>query len=189
MQNSGHQHHDNTTFIPENSTLSHSETVDDRTFCYPQELWCLPLEDDNLSQAYIRSQCGQPLWYNPGELHPSLPMSQSSMEPIPIMMPSQEQSDLFECAWIEDGKRCGHSISSDKRKLGMHLSDSHGIHGKDKKEVVCSWQGCNQPMQRGAIGRHIISRHLQVRWTCKFCPKNYSRRDAMKKHAKDCQAS
>ncbi|KAG2113874.1 uncharacterized protein F5147DRAFT_35990 [Suillus discolor] len=195
MQNSGHQHHvnDNTAFqsIPENSMLLHSETADDRTSYYPQDLWYLPLEDNNLTQAYVWNQYGQLPLFNSGTIPPSLQtmMSQSSTEPLPIMMPSQEQSALSECAWIEDGKRCDHPISHDKRKLSTHLRNFHGVYGPEKKPVVCFWQGCDQNMQRGAIGRHIISCHLKTRWTCKNCSKTYSRRDAMKKHAKDCQVA
>ncbi|KAG1847362.1 hypothetical protein DFJ58DRAFT_798173, partial [Suillus subalutaceus] len=58
---------------------------------------------------------------------------------------------------------------SSQRQLGMHLGNFHGIHGNDKKEVTCFWRACNQKMQRGAIGRHIISRHLNTRWTCEHC--------------------
>ncbi|KAG1878147.1 hypothetical protein F4604DRAFT_598009 [Suillus subluteus] len=194
MQNSGYQHHvnDNTAFrsVPENSMLSHSETADDRTFYYPQDPLCPPPVDENLTQAYILSQFG-PVWYNPGQFPPSLQVMtlQPSTEPLPTMMPPQEQSALHECAWIEDDKLCGHAISNHKRQLGMHLGNFHGIQGNDKKVVTCFWQGCKQKIQRGNIGRHIISRHLNTRWTCEHCFKAYSRRDAMKKHAKDCQAA
>ncbi|KAG1777043.1 hypothetical protein EV702DRAFT_1105230 [Suillus placidus] len=140
------------------------------------------------SATTSRSQCGQPLWYNP--FPPSLQAmtSQPSTEPLFIMnlIPPPEQS---ECAWTEDGKRCGHPILNAKRKLGMHLRDFHGVQGNDKKSLVCFWQGCSRKMQRGAIGRHIISCHLKTRFTCKNCLKTYSRSDAMKKHAKDCQAA
>ncbi|KAG2140291.1 hypothetical protein BD769DRAFT_1662830 [Suillus cothurnatus] len=194
IQNS-EQHHvnDNTAFqsIPGNSISSHSQTVDDRTFYYPQELWHPRPEDENLAQAYTWSQCEQPVWYNPGQFPPSFQevASQPSTELLPNTMPPQEQSAFHECAWIEDNKRCGHLIWDERRKLGMHLSNVHGVQGNDKKGVVCHWEGCNHNMQRGAIGRHIISCHLKTRWTCENCSKTYSRRDAMKKHAKECQAA
>lgn len=197
MQDSAHQHHvnDNTAFgsIPENSMLSHLEIADDRTFCYPQDLLHSSPEDDNLNQAYVWSQFGQPAWYNPGQFLPSLQVMtpQPSTEPLPTTMPRQEQLTLHECAWIENDKWCGHLVSNNKRKLGTHLCDSHGIQGNDKKDVVCLWNGCNRKLQRGAIGRHIVSCHMETRWACENinCTKSYSRRDAMKKHAKDCQAA
>lgn len=193
MQSSGHQHHvnDNTAFrsIPENSMFSHSETADDRTFYYPQDPWCPPPVDDDLTQAYVWSQFEQSVWCNPGKFPPSLQGMSSQPPTEPFPMPPQEQSAFFECAWIEDAKQCGHLISDHRRKLGMHLGEFHGIHGNDKKEVTCFWQDCNQKMQRGGIGRHIISCHMKTRWYCPNCTKTYSRRDAMKKHAKDCQGA
>ncbi|KAG2342586.1 hypothetical protein BDR05DRAFT_351671 [Suillus weaverae] len=192
MQNSGHQYHvnDDTAFrnISENSLLSRSETTNDRTFCYPQDPQRPPPQDDNLTPAYI-CQWGQPLWYNPFTASLQAMTSQPSTEPLPVIIPPQEQSAFLECAWTEDGKRCGHPILDNRRKLGMHLRDSHGVQGNDKNELVCFWQGCSRKMQRGAIGRHIISCHLKTRFTCKNCLKAYSRSDAMKKHAKDCQAA
>ncbi|KAG2140293.1 hypothetical protein BD769DRAFT_1662831 [Suillus cothurnatus] len=195
IQNPGQQHHvnDSTAFrsIPGNSMLSQSQTVDDRAFYYPQELWYPWPEDDNLAHTHTWSQCRQPIWYNPGQFPPSLQVmtSQPSTQLLSNMMPPQEQSAVNECAWIEDGKQCGHPILNDRRKLGIHLSDFHGVQGNDKKDVMCLWQGCNQNMQRGAIRRHIISCHLKTRWTCENCSKTYSRRDTMKKHAKECQAA
>lgn len=195
MQNSGYQYHvnDNTAFqsIPENSMLSHSETANDGTLYFPQDLCYPPPEDDNLTQAYVWNRCGQLPGFNSGTFPPSpflqTMMSQSSTEPLPIMMPSQEQPVLSECAWIEDGKRCDHPIS--QRKLGVHLRDFHGVYGEEKKPVVCFWQFCDQNMQRRSIVRHIISCHLKTKWTCKNCSMTYSRRDGLKKHAKDCQAA
>ncbi|KAG2072277.1 hypothetical protein BDR04DRAFT_1117104 [Suillus decipiens] len=195
LENPGHQHlvNDNTAFqsIPENSMLSHSGTVDDRMFYYPQDPRGLPLEDDNLNQAYVGSQHGRPVWDNPGQFLPTLQVmaSQPSTELLPIMMPPQDQLSFLQCAWTKDDKQCGHLIWGDKRKLGAHLRDSHGVQGNEKKEVVCLWNGCNHNMQRGAIGRHIISRHIKIRWTCEYCSKTYSRRDALRKHTKDCQAA
>lgn len=193
VQNSGHQHHVNynTAFrsIPENPMLSHSEATNDRLFFYPPDPSYPPPQVDDLNQAYIWDQCGQPLWYIPQKFPPSLQAmpSQPLTEPLPNMMPPQEQL-LPECAWIEDGKRCGQPLSDDTRKLGMHLGDSHGIQGNDKKLVTCLWEGCNRKLQRGALARHIRSRHFKTRWACKHCLKTYSRRDAMNKHAKGCQA-
>lgn len=195
MQNYGHQHlvNDNTTFqsIPENSMLSHSVTVDDRMFYYPQDPRRPPPEDDNLNQAYVGSQYRQSVWDNPGQSPPTLQVtaSQPSTELLPIMMPPQDQPVFLLCAWTQDDKRCGHTIWSDRRKLGTHLRDFHGVQGNEKKGVVCLWDGCNHNMQRGAIGRHIISCHMKTRWTCEYCSKTYSRRDALKKHTKDCQAA
>ncbi|KAG2033507.1 hypothetical protein BDR03DRAFT_984985 [Suillus americanus] len=158
-RSSGHQHHvnDNTAFrsIPENSMFSHSETADDRTFYYPQDPWCPPPVDDDLTQAYV--------WQIP-----------------PVLA-----GDVVTAA---DGT-VPYAASRTTRKLGMHLGEFHGIHGNDKKEVTCFWQDCNQKMQRGGIGRHIISCHMKTRWYCPNCTKTYSRRDAMKKHAKDCQGA
>lgn len=193
VQNSGHQHHvdDNTAFrsIPENPILSHSETTDDSFFFHPPDPWYPPAEVD-INQAYILSQCGQPLWYIPQKFPPSLQAmtSQPLTEPLPNMITPQEQL-LPECAWIENGKRCGQPLLDDTRKLGMHLGNSHDIQGNDKKPVTCFWEGCNRKLQRGALARHIRSRHLKTRWACNNCLKTYSRRDAMKKHTKGCQAA
>lgn len=195
VQNFGHQTHvnDNTASrsIPENPVLSHSETTDDGFFFYPPDPCYIPPEVDNLNQAYVWSQCGQPLWYIPRNFPPSLQAMtlQPSTEPLPDMIPPQEQLILPECAWIENGKRCGQPLLDDMRKLGMHLGDSHGIQGNDKKPVTCFWEGCNRKLQRGALARHIRSRHLKTRWACDNCFKTYSRRDAMRKHTKGCQAA
>ncbi|KAG1727605.1 hypothetical protein EDB19DRAFT_192309 [Suillus lakei] len=197
LQNSGHQHHvtDHTAHtafgsIPENSLLSHSETADNTTFCYSENPWYPPPEDNNLTRAYIQSH-RHPLWWNPGNIPPSLQAMtlQSSMEQLPIIMPPQAQPTLHECDWTENGERCCQPILDDRRKLGIHLRDFHNVQGNDKKDVVCLWQGCNRKMQRGAIGRHIISCHLKTKWTCKNCFKEYSRKDAMKKHTRECQAT
>ncbi|KAG2118468.1 hypothetical protein DEU56DRAFT_139530 [Suillus clintonianus] len=190
VQNSGHQRStDRTAFhsFPENPIL-HSETADDTTVYYPQDSWYPPPVDNNLAQAYVWSQVP---WYGPGELSsPSLQVmtSQPPVEPLPVATPPQAQSALSPCEWIEDGVRCGQPISGDMRKLGTHLGDAHNIHGHERKPIVCFWPGCGRKMQRGGIRRHIASCHLFIKSSCTRCSKEYSRRDAMRKHAKQCRA-
>jgi hypothetical protein len=54
---------------------------------------------------------------------------------------------------------------------------------------VCRWRDCGQKLQRRGIGRHVASRHLKIQSYCHRCSKPYSRRDAMKKHARECQGA
>ncbi|KAG0702972.1 hypothetical protein DFH29DRAFT_469340 [Suillus ampliporus] len=110
-------------------------------------------------------------------------------EPLPVAAPPQPQPAFHVCDWIENGKPCGQTILDDMRKLGTHLSDAHNVHGNERKEMVCHWQGCGRKLQRGAIRRHISSCHLGIKSQCQYCFKEYSRRDAMRKHSKECQAA
>ncbi|KAG1745531.1 uncharacterized protein EDB91DRAFT_1246409 [Suillus paluster] len=193
MQNSGNQPHvtDHTGYhsIPENALLFHPETEFNRQFCYPPDSWQIPPPpaDDSLTHAYIWSH-RSPVWINSGQLPQSLEAVESQPSTkLPVTTSPQARPTSHVCHWIENGVPCGQTISDVMRKLGAHLSDAHNVQGNEKKKIVCNWKDCGREMHRGGIRRHVYSRHFNIKSQCPNCLKEYSRSDAMKKHAKECQ--
>ncbi|OAX39954.1 hypothetical protein K503DRAFT_769022 [Rhizopogon vinicolor AM-OR11-026] len=182
---------------PENFLSFHSETADNEQFYYPSEPQdYIPLTaDDSLAQAYVWSQANSlSSWFDPGDLHHQsfqAMISQPSVEQLKPMMPSQVFSrspgDHHVCDWIENDVRCGQPIMGDI--LGAHLRNAHNVQGNEKKMLVCRWRDCGQELQRGGIRRHVATRHLNIKSHCHNCFKSFSRPDAMKKHARECQGA
>ncbi|KAJ8596351.1 hypothetical protein M405DRAFT_837176 [Rhizopogon salebrosus TDB-379] len=180
--------------IPENYLPFHSNTTDIEQLYYlpePQEFHP-SIADDSLSQTCVSSQEDFP-WFDPGKIPQSLPVlvSQPSMEPLQVMkapQASSQSSGVYRvCDWIENDVQCGQTISGDI--LSTHLRNAHNIQGNEKRILVCRWYNCGQELQRGGMRRHVATRHLKLKSRCHHCFKPYSRRDAMKKHAKECQSS
>ncbi|KAJ8596352.1 hypothetical protein M405DRAFT_175480 [Rhizopogon salebrosus TDB-379] len=181
--------------IHENFLSSQSDTTNNDQVYYPSELRDYnPLPaDDSLAEAYEWNHANSPSgWLGPDELPLSFRamVSQLSMDQLPVVTPPHASSQspgvyVSVCDWIENDIPCGQTISGDI--LGTHLRNAHNVRGNEKRMLVCHWRNCDQELQRNGMRRHVATRHLNLKSHCYYCFKPYSRRDAMTKHARECQ--
>ncbi|OAX39952.1 hypothetical protein K503DRAFT_36649 [Rhizopogon vinicolor AM-OR11-026] len=180
--------------IPENSLPFYSKTADSEQFYYypPETQDYIPSTTDDTLDVWSHANFpGLDLGEFPASFQAMI--SQPSTAQLPVMTSLQASSHspgaYHVCEWIENNARCGQTISGVMRELSTHLRDAHHIQGNDKKMLVCFWRDCGRELQRGNMKRHVATRHLNVKSPCDYCLKSYSRRDAMKEHARECQGA
>lgn len=80
---------------------------------------------------------------------------------------------------------CQEWISDDKRLMKDHLAKAHDIHlrGDPDADVMCRWNGCAASVMKSNFPRHVL-KHLEVRWECSVCQKDFSRSDSVLEHFK-----
>lgn len=81
-------------------------------------------------------------------------------------------------------------VKTDKRSLKRHLKRWHNVtRGGDSNKASCTWQGCNMPMQKSAVARHIIRKHFIETFECNGCDRYFTRYECWKNHAPKCEFS
>lgn len=85
---------------------------------------------------------------------------------------------------------CDLWVRADKGSLKRHLKKWHGVpRGGDSNKVSCTWQGCNLPMQKSAVPRHIMRKHFNETFKCNGCDKDFTRYECWKTHTPKCAFS
>ncbi|KAG2117418.1 hypothetical protein BD769DRAFT_1485039 [Suillus cothurnatus] len=88
------------------------------------------------------------------------------------------------CLWdVRDGLRCNELIRG--QYIPTHFREAHGIHGPDKKRVICLWESCNREFNKESLARHVGEVHLGIVFPCD-CGAVFSRKDTLNKHRRAC---
>ncbi|KAI6146106.1 hypothetical protein BKA82DRAFT_2958311 [Pisolithus tinctorius] len=86
-----------------------------------------------------------------------------------------------QCGWVDGGVACSYPLLPNE--FSAHLRALHGVTGDEKTPMTCRWVGCNTPMTRGSVLRHVFETHLGInKCQCPECGLEFSRKDSMKKH-------
>lgn len=85
-----------------------------------------------------------------------------------------------QCGWVDGGVACSYPLLPNE--FSAHLRALHGVTGDEKTLMTCRWVGCNTPMTRGSVLRHVFETHLGIKSQCPECGLEFSRKDSMKKH-------
>ncbi|KAI0938766.1 hypothetical protein AcV5_000375 [Taiwanofungus camphoratus] len=130
------------------------------------------------------SSVSQPPSYSGAAMITTNPLSVTETPRSP-----QNLVDNPRCCW--DGSCVDALTDLTPRGISRHLEQSHLVqttHRHDKRRrVICLWNGCFKNIKLENIGKHIAAVHLKsTRQTCSVCKRVFSRKDALRRHQKDC---
>ncbi|KAG1896891.1 uncharacterized protein F5891DRAFT_1051531 [Suillus fuscotomentosus] len=94
-------------------------------------------------------------------------------------------NELFLCMWDDAyGLHCNAFVHGGD--MATHLREAHGIRGPDNLPVLCRWEGCNAPMNKESLTRHVQGTHLGIRYPCNTCGRVFTRRYGLEVHQINC---
>ncbi|KAL6303213.1 hypothetical protein BKA93DRAFT_343769 [Sparassis latifolia] len=213
---SGHLHGDNYQSLPEVGSSSslhnpHLPFPQARTNTYPSAL-SSPMHPVHYTQPHASDAYGgaSQLPYHPryaNHAHGAQPYPHdhyrngtyalvSEKPPVTYEHPEPPPRDYF-CQWVTDNRGTVCNILLDDvtpSGITRHLREHHFPSSEWNKSYrgICRWGGCTRSeMDYASFGKHIASVHLRgaVLWECEYCTRDFSRRDAMKRHLKTCPRS
>jgi len=106
----------------------------------------------------------------------------SPVDEIPVN-PPPNTTHICRCS-----STCNAVLNGSIQAVRIHLKQEHQFHGASKESIQCLWARCKQILQRENIPRHILTRHLRVKVSCRACGAVLSRRDVQYSHARVCRA-
>ncbi|OJA20844.1 hypothetical protein AZE42_02507 [Rhizopogon vesiculosus] len=100
---------------------------------------------------------------------------------------------LQPCQW----NGCTMHLALEHKHVAKHLQQRHGINtsatSEETQKISCLWMGCSHvQMKPGNAARHVLSTHLEIKWICLTCRKEYTREDAFRRHTQEkvaCQSA
>ncbi|KAH7909658.1 hypothetical protein BJ138DRAFT_205666 [Hygrophoropsis aurantiaca] len=91
---------------------------------------------------------------------------------------------VYPCEWDSQRKTCNWWVEGDRKAMGQHLNNEHGISTIDKGTIRCLWDSCIESTRGDNMARHVLSNtHLNTKVKCLGCHGEYAREDSWQRHA------
>ncbi|KIJ65893.1 hypothetical protein HYDPIDRAFT_109964 [Hydnomerulius pinastri MD-312] len=94
---------------------------------------------------------------------------------------------VYQCQWDLRGTQCQMWVEGDVGEVLTHLRQYHGVEGRTKDAIICSWRECAQEFKLGSMPRHVMT-HLGVRFQCSNCKGDVAREDYLRAHFRKVEA-
>ncbi|KAH7909392.1 hypothetical protein BJ138DRAFT_233502 [Hygrophoropsis aurantiaca] len=78
------------------------------------------------------------------------------------------------------GGSCDQYVKGDRNFLRNHIKHEHGVSMDSTVPISCIWPHCSTQIQATNMGRHMLTHHLGIRWTCSGCLAVLGRSDVLR---------